>query len=144
MNQEIALVLHALAEDILAALELILDQNGLQNSRLKQDATFRVDVSDNPIVTLFFNEYTEHIEQGRKPRSGKLPPLSDLRQWALQKGIPATNGVLYAIAQTIWREGVAPRPILAELRNRIEESFDRDWADRLLEAIVSELEKFWG
>lgn len=144
MNDATLSVLNSIAEDILSLSHLILDENGLQISALKDDARCTVEASDNAVIRLLFNDYIEYIENGRKPNSGMAPPISDLRQWAQRKGIPATNDVLYAIAEALKKQGMAPRPILARLEEQIENSFSQEWADQLFEAIVSDLEAFFN
>lgn len=143
MNDATLQVLKCIAEDILSLAHLILDENGLKNSALNEDVRCTVETSGNPVIHLLFNDYVDYIENGRKPNSGESPPVSDLREWAQRKGIPATNDVLYAIAQTIKKQGMAPRPILAQLEQQIEESFSKEWADRLFESVLQELEAFF-
>lgn len=137
-------VLNSIAEDILSLAHLILDENGLKDSALKDDVRCTVDASGNTVIRILFNDYIEYIENGRKPNSNMAPPVSDLREWAQRKGIPATNDVLYAISETLRKQGMAPRPILARLEEQIENSFSREWADQLFEAIVEELEAFFN
>ncbi len=144
MNDATLKVLKAIAEDALAIAHLILDKNGLKNSVLKDDVRCTFERSDNPVITILFNDYVEYIENGRKPNSGEAPPISDLREWAQRKGIPATNDVLYAIAETIKKQGMAPRPVLAVLEQQIEDSFSNEWADQLFEVIMEELEAFFN
>lgn len=144
MNDATLKVLKAIAEDVLVLAHLILDENGLKNSALRNDVRCTVECSDNPVITILFNDYVEYIENGRKPNSGETPPISDLREWAQRKGIPATNDVLYAIAETIKKQGMAPRPVLAILEQQIEDSFSNEWADQLFEAIMEELEAFFN
>lgn len=144
MNEAIVKVLNSIAEDILSLVHLILDENGLKNSALKDEARCTVEASGNPVFTILFNDYVDYIENGRKPDSAVAPPISDLRDWALRKGIPATNDVLYAIAETIRKQGMAPRPILAMLEEEIEKSFENEWADELFEAIIREIEVFFN
>ena len=144
MSEAVIKVLHSIAEDILSLAHLILDENGLRNSALKDDARCTVEASGNPLFTILFDDYINYIEQGRKPDSGAAPPISALRDWAQRKGIPTTNDVLYAIAEVIRKQGMAPRPILATLEEEIEKSFNNKWADQLFEAITKELEVFFN
>ncbi len=144
MNDATLKVLKGITEDILALAHLIMDENGLKHSALRNGVRCTVERSDNPVITILFNDYLEYIENGRKPNSGEAPPISDLREWAQRKGIPATNDVLYAIAETIKKQGMAPRPVLAILEQQIEDSFSNEWADQLFEAIMEELEAFFN
>ncbi|PXV69209.1 hypothetical protein CLV62_101478 [Dysgonomonas alginatilytica] len=144
MNESMEKVLNSIAEDILSLAHLILDENGLKNSALKEDVRCTVEASGNPVFTILFNDYIDYIEGGRKSDSGIAPPISELRDWAQRKGIPATNDVLYAIAETIRKQGMAPRPILAMLEQEIDKSFENEWADQLFDAIIKEIEVFFN
>ncbi len=137
-------VLNSIAEDILSLAHLVLDKNGLANRALKDDVRCIVNTSDNPVITIFFNDYINYIENDRKPNSVDAPSVSELREWAQQKGIPTTNDVLYTITETIKKQGMAARPILASLEQQIEESFSNEWADPLFEVIIQELEAFFN
>ena len=64
MNGATLKVLNAMAEDILSLAHLILDENGLKNSALRDDVRCIVERSDNPIITILFNDYVEYIENG--------------------------------------------------------------------------------
>lgn len=144
MNDATLKVLNAMAEDILSLVHLILDKNGLKNSALRDDARCAVEDLSNPVITVLFNDYVEYIENGRKANSGEVPPISALREWAHRKGIPATNDVLYVIAETIKKQGMAPRPVLAMLEQQIDNSFSNEWSDQLFGAIMEELEVFFN
>lgn len=143
MNGAVLKALSSIAEDILTLVHLILDENGLQSSALKEDARCTVEASDNLLIQVLFNNYVYYIENGRKPNATTPPPISELREWALRKGLPTTNDVLFAVAESIRKQGVAPRPILAQLEEQIELSFDNEWADQLFDAIVEELEVYF-
>lgn len=144
MNEATIKVLNSIAEDVLTLVHLVLDENGLQDSVLKDDVRCTVEASDNPVIQVLFDDYIQYIENGRKPGQGEAPPISALREWALRKGIPTTNDVLYGIAETIRKQGLAPRPILARLEQEIEDYFTNKWADQLFEAIIQELEGFFN
>lgn len=144
MNDATLKVLNAMAEDILSLVHLILDKNGLKNSALRDDARCAVKDLSNPVITVLFNDYVEYIENGRKANSGEAPPISALKEWAHRKGIRATNDVLYAIAETIKKQGMAPRPVLAMLEQQIDNSFSNEWSDQLFGAIMEELEAFFN
>lgn len=144
MSDAIIKALHSIAEDILSLVHLILDENGLKNSALKDETRCAVEASGNPVFSIIFNDYIDYLENGRSSDSGNAPPISVLRDWALLKGIPTTNDVLYAIAETIKRQGTAPRPILAMLEHEIDDSFNNQWADQLFEIIIKEVEVFFN
>lgn len=136
-------VIASMADDILSLAHLVMSENSLAESSLNDDIQCIVEGSDNVIIKLLFNQYIEYIEKGRPAHSGATPPISELRDWAMRKGIPANNNTLYAIAQAIQQQAMAPRPILCLLEQKIDESFAHRWADNLLEAITEELNRFF-
>lgn len=144
MKENILSVINCIAEDILSLAYLILDENGLQKSALREDVAYTIEHSNNPVIRVIFNDYISYIENGRKPGKGEIPPISELREWALNKGLPADNDTLFAIAQTIYKNGIAPRPLLARFEQEIEQSFHNKWADNLFDAIVDSLRKFFS
>ncbi|NDV96564.1 hypothetical protein D0T84_16815 [Dysgonomonas sp. 521] len=98
----------------------------------------------NIVISTYLGNYLTYIENGRAPRQGKFPPIDELRDWALARNIPADNSTLYLIARAIWRDGHEGRPILATLEERIEQMFDTEWYDRLFEATIDELTKYFN
>lgn len=104
-----------------------------------------IDMSDESLVIkLLMDNYVGYIDHGRKPRSGKLVPIDELRDWALEKGIDAGNGTLYAISQAIWRDGIAPRPILSKIEEYADRAFDERWADLLMDALIDDLTTYFN
>lgn len=74
-----------------------------------------------PVVSMDIeaNESMGFIERGRKPGK-QQPPVSAIRSWCVHRGIPVEAA--YAIARSIGRKGIAPRPILKQLIERNESS----------------------
>ncbi len=155
MTDDIAKVIQAIANDILRLSQTILGdasigtnaktgKNTLKNSMLAKNVKVEIRNLDEPIVieTLFDN-YVQYIEQGRKPRQGKQPPIDALRDWALARGIPTDNSTLFMISRAIWRDGQTGRPILATLEEEIAKQFEDKWADMLFEAITGQLNKYF-
>ena len=105
-------------------------------------------------VNLSLLEYWKYIENGRK--AGKMPPIDAIEKWVEIKPVlprPRSNGKLptqrqlaYLIARKIGLEGIAPKPILAEnVENLndvflplIEEAIAKD-IQREVEMIVKEI-----
>lgn len=137
MNDRITNIVNAIAEDILTLVHLVMDEQGLANSLLAEETAYKVSMTGNPVIELLFNDYISYIESGRKAGSNLMPPLSAIKEWAERKNIPTDNSTLYAIAQSIRKNGIAPRPILATLEEKIEESFSNNWADNLFEEMVN-------
>ncbi|MDR1809454.1 MAG: hypothetical protein LBR34_03490 [Prevotella sp.] len=141
MNKRIKQLTESIAADIFTLARNILDANDLRNSALKRDMQVKVRRQENPVIDVVFNDYLHYIEAGRKPRTGRMPRLSALRDWALEKGIPADNATLFLLARSIWYNGATPRPILASLEEEIGKRFSAQWSDKLFECIVQEVEK---
>ena len=116
-------------------------RNSLRNSALQQQAESKAEKlsGGSIVIRILFNNYIRYIEQGRKPREGKMPPVDALRDWASKNGIPADNNTLWAIAYAIWRDGYAGRPILAILEKEIDKKWSENWADELLQPLIDEI-----
>ncbi len=136
--------MEAIAADVLKLSHLVMESNNLKDSALDRDVQVSVkQVADSIIIETLFDNYVDYIEQGRKPMSGKQPPIDAVRDWALSRNIPADNDTLFLISRAIWRDGIEARPILSTLEEEIEKAFDERWADQLFEAITDELTKYF-
>jgi len=145
MKEDIAQVMEAIAGDVLKLACIILEKNGLKDSNLYNDVRVNIRQTENPIVIeTLFDSYIDYLEQGRKPMTGKQPPIDTLRDWALSRGIPADNSTLFLISRAIWRNGQQGRPILSVLEEEIEKAFEEEWSDRIFKAITDELTKYFN
>ena len=143
-TEAIIKVMEAIAADVLKLSHLVMESNNLKDSALDRDVQVSVkQVADSIIIETLFDNYVDYIEQGRKPMSGKQPPIDAVRDWALSRNIPADNDTLFLISRAIWRDGIEARPILSTLEEEIEKAFDERWADQLFEAITDELTKYF-
>lgn len=143
MNDTLIKVAGEIAQDIVRLAQVIMEDNGItSDSRLHRNITANVSLDGNIVIETLFDNYIEYIENGRA--TGKRPPIDALREWALRKGIAADNGTLYAIANAIARDGIQPRPILATLEQEIQQLFEKEWADKLFEALTEELTKYFN
>lgn len=122
------------------AREVIAQQTDKKTSRLADSLSAGVQYGkDSLVISLLMDNYVEYLEMGRKPRSGKMPPIDQLRDWAIERGIDPSNDTLYAISYAIWRDGVAPQPILSLVDERVDKAFDERWAEMLMEAVMKDL-----
>jgi hypothetical protein len=156
MNESTIKVIEALTEDILTLSRLILEddsistnrkvgKNTLKESSLKKDVEVEIKSLDSPvIINALFNSYINYIEWDRPRKYGKRPPIDELRDWALSRGIPTDNNTLFLISQAIWRDGHEGRPIIATLEKEIEESFDKEVYDKLFNSIIEEITKYFN
>lgn len=144
MNKALTAAVEAIGKDILLLAQSILDENGLADSRLREKVSTSVEYGDNVVVRVLFDNYIDFVEQGRKPKTGNKPPISELEDWAKQRSIPTDNQTLYAISEAIWRDGYAARPILATLEREIEQRFDKEWSERLFDALITDLTAYFN
>lgn len=136
-------VLSAIAGDVLNITRQVFDENELKDSSIREKVEVKLSAEPNPVIRILFEDYLDHIENGRKAGSGEMPSIDELRDWAIRKGIPTTNDVLFAIANAIRRDGISARPILFILEQRIDTAFEDKWADDLFDAITEELTAFF-
>ena len=152
MNIATQKVINEIAADILSLAKAVFkDDKVSRNTKtgknaLKErteDIKLEVD-TNNTVIRLLFDDYLTYLENDRPPRKGKLPPLDELRDWALSKNIPTDNATLFLIARDIWRDGHEGRPILATIEEQIEKRFETEWYDKLFEATIDELNKYFN
>lgn len=147
-------VLEAIAEDIIELVQTILSsdevgmnikvgKNTLKDSNLYNDIETKVDESGNPIIYLMLNHYVEYIERGRERYKEPKVPIDALRDWALRKGIPTDNSTLFAIQTSIYNIGIRPRPILHYVFEELDKLFEKEYFDKLFEAIITELNEYF-
>ncbi|WP_108823631.1 hypothetical protein [Dysgonomonas sp. Marseille-P4361] len=144
MNKALNAAIDAIGRDIVLLAQEILDDNGLADSRLRDTVSYAVDYGDNVVVRVLMDNYIDFVEAGRAPQKGKKPPISQLEDWAKRRGIPTDNETLYAISEAIWRDGYAAPPILATLEREVEQRFDREWSERLFDALITDLTAYFN
>ena len=94
MTKGIEKVIENIANDVLTLAKTIVgeelsankssNKGILKNSALQNDIQVKVvEMQGQVVIETMFNNYLNYIEQGRKPRSGKQPPIDALREWAL-------------------------------------------------------------
>lgn len=93
--------------------------------------------------SLFYNDYLEYVESGRKPRARKVPvrPLID---WMKQKGISNDVRVAYAIRESIYQLGIPARPLLEPFSDMLDERFERKIFDEIFNTIITNLDNFFN
>ncbi|SBW07054.1 hypothetical protein [uncultured Dysgonomonas sp.] len=155
MDTAITKVIEAIAADVLKLSQTILSdnkvgtnaktgKNTLKSSTLQESVRVEIrKIGDSVVIETLFDNYIDYIEQGRKPCTGKQPPIDALRDWALSRGIPTDNSTLFLIGRAIRRDGYRGRPVLAMLEEEIEKQWDGKWADMLFDAITDELSKYF-
>ena len=92
---------------------------------------------------LFYNDYLEYVEQGRKPRARKVP-IKPLIDWMKRKHISDDNRVAYAIRESIYQLGIPARPLLQPFGEMLDERFEEKIYDEIFNTIIIELDKFFN
>lgn len=154
--ENVRLVLHTIADDLLALASKVLDddkvgvntkvsKNTLRDSALRGDlaATISQTNGDDAVIMALFNHYVVYLEWDRPKKYGKQPPPDALKDWAEKNNIPTDAATLWAISHVIWRDGHVGRPIFATMDAQLDGLFLDDWADKLFEAIITELDNFF-
>ena len=98
------------------------NRNTLVEGKIFQNVNINVEGLE--LVQVLVNDYIQYIESGRKP--GSFPPVSVIAKWAADKGITTDNRVVWAICQSIYKEGIAARPLI-DVRGGFWEQVERDW-----------------
>lgn len=144
--EEVVTLATLILEDDSISTNVKVGKNTLRESALRYSIDQSVSVFNggDTIIRALFNHYIDYIERGRRPKVGKKPPIDALRDWAAKNGIPTDNKTLWAISTAIWRDGYEPRPIFAHLEQEVDKMFDEDWAVRLFNSIVEDLDKFFN
>jgi hypothetical protein len=156
-RESVQLAIHKIADDLLALAATILEtdvisnntkvgKNTLRDSALNGDLEASISRinGDDPVIRAFFNHYVVYLEWDRPPKYKKQPPISVLKEWAAKNGIPTDAGTLWAISYAIWRDGHKGRPIFATMDKELDGLFLDDWADKLYDAIVDNLDNFFN
>lgn len=141
---------NAIKEDIIALFQAILEDdriginpkvniNTLKDSRLHDEVS--VNIRDN-IFVFQYNDYLQYVESGRRPFAKKVP-IDALKDWAKRKGIPTDNKVLYAIQNSIFVYGIKARPIFPTFENELDNLWENDWSNKIINLIYQELDKYF-
>lgn len=138
-------------EEILALFRLILEseyginekvgRNTLADSNLHKEAKVESNSIEN--FNLFYNDYLDTIEKGKKPFTEKVS-VQALVSWAKRKGISSDSKTIYAIRESIYKYGIKARPLLVHFERELDEIFDQDIFDRIFEEITKSLEKYFN
>lgn len=138
-------------EEILALFRLILEseyginekvgRNTLADSNLHKEAKVESNSIEN--FNLFYNDYLDAIEKGKKPFTEKVS-VQALVSWAKRKGISSDSKTIYAIRESIYKYGIKARPLLVHFERELDEIFDQDIFDRIFEEITKSLEKYFN
>lgn len=112
----------------------------LEFSRL--DTQAKVENSDFQF-NLFYNDYLEYIESGRKPKARKVP-IRPLVDWMKRNMISDDIRVAYAIRESIYQLGIPARNLLEPFDNMLDERFEIKIYDYIFLTITEKLDKYFN
>lgn len=92
---------------------------------------------------LFYNDYLEYIESGRKPKARKVP-IRPLIDWMKRNFISDDVRVAYAIRESIYQNGIPPRQLLEPFGNMLDERMETKVFDFIYEKITEKLDKYFN
>ena len=92
---------------------------------------------------LFYNDYLEYIEKGRKPKARKVPIMAII-QWMKKNFISDDVRVAYAIRESIYQLGIPPRPLLQPFGNMLDKRFEEKLYDYIFNTITEKLDKYFN
>ena len=112
----------------------------LENSRL--DTQAKIEKNDW-VFDLYYNDYLQYIEEGRKPKARKVP-IRPLIDWMKRNLISDDVRVAYAIRESIYKLGIPARPLLEPFENMLDERFEEKIFDEIFNTIITELDKYFN
>ena len=95
------------------------------------------------VFDLFYNDYLQYIEEGRKPRARKVP-IRPLIDWMKRNLISDDVRVAYAIRESIYKLGIPARPLLEPFGEMLDERFEQKIYDEIFNTIIIELDKYFN
>lgn len=106
------------------------------------DNTAKIEATDFHF-NLFYNNYLEYIESGRKPRARKVP-IKAIIDWMKRKHISDDNRVAYAIRESIYQIGIPPRKLLEPFGEMLDERFEKKIYDDIYNKITEKLSNYFN
>lgn len=138
MGEEVkAIIMSVMASD--KGINKKVKKNTLVNSDIYNDIEY--DVKDSELINILVNDYIDYIERGRSP--GTYPPPLVIAKWCERKGLPTDNSTVFLICRSIYKKGIAPRPIF-DGKNGVFDEVDKhidSWTDEIFEIISEGFEK---
>ena len=133
--------LDGLGEDITDdILKLLRNKNKFATGELYNSINYDIDVNGNKIgLVIEYAEQGEFVISGRKPNS-KLPPISSIKEWILNKRIKSSDLSLdsqaYLIARSIAKKGIPPLDFLSSYNYMVK---SKKYLDELEKVIAMDI-----
>lgn len=128
--------------------------NAIASGKLFNSIEYRLKISEKGIGLYFVAEdYWINVEDGRESYNdvdgiikSKLPPISVIRKWILNKKLTRTKGIEYKIQRSIVTNGIKARPFLKQVSTNIIKQYRKDINNAIKkdikEAVVKKTIKF--
>ena len=157
LNLDTMMICREIAQDIVKAAREVMassigvndkvGKNTLADSDLARQIDWNIQFGDDVVIQTLFNYYIQFIEEGRKPKTGKMPPEYAIIKWMRRKHIVSSNknirSVAFLIRRAIWRDGYNARPVLKRLEKETDRLWESKWADELFEALIKDLTEYF-
>ena len=157
LNSDTMMICREIAQDIVKAAREVMassigvndkvGKNTLADSDLARQIDWNIQFGDDVVIQTLFNYYIQFIEEGRKPKTGKMPPEYAIIKWMRRKHIVSSNknirSVAFLIRRAIWRDGYNARPVLKRLEKETDRLWESKWADELFEALIKDLTEYF-
>lgn len=95
--------------------------------------------TDDTLVRIVVPSYVRYIESGRPAHAPKVP-VKALINWANAKRIPADNATIFAIREAIYRDGIAPRPMLEAIDQAAHQAI-QEFKPNITKALISKIKE---
>lgn len=112
----------------------------LEFSRLDTQAKIE---NNDWVFDLFYNDYLQYIEEGRKPKARKVP-IRPLIDWMKRNLISDDVRVAYAIRESIYQLGIPARPLLEPFGEMLDKRFEEKIYDEIFNTIITNLDKYFN
>lgn len=144
MSAGIVKVTEAISADILSMLQQLMTAGGIKSSLSDDAVRAQIEKTDNPILRFVFAGYLASILTNPENANPCVPPMDELRDWALEKDLATDNKTLWNISVALWKMTNANQPLLSVLEEQIEESFRNEWAGMIIEVVIKEVDSFFS
>lgn len=145
MNENLQKAFEELTKEILQIMEDVMSSDVGINKKTGTNTLIGSDLIKSiegkytiPTIYVMVNDYIDYIESGRKPFARKVP-IKELRKWASKKGIGSDNKTLYAIQQSIYKNGIYPRKVISTFYKMLEQEWSNNLAEKLFDNIYQNL-----
>lgn len=141
------------SKDLMTLVRMVMDSNiginsktgsnTLTNSDIYRTLSVRATNDGDLIFDIILNDYLVYIENGRR-KGAKFPPIAPIVEWCKKKGIPTDNSTVFLIRRAISRDGVRPRPFMANVFDEVNREWNDNIADKLFNKIIEQIDKFFN